>query len=144
MLLKLLFDPSLLKEKKQGEFSSTFGWHTLSKELQIFSACLPTSSLSSLFPFNAHHQLTFRFSFCYSPFTVRDASHGVDPNSSAFAPPDQSHFSIAPHHSSLTPVGEVAEEQRRPDLLIIMGAMWIGVSRDGQGGLRGKQRFFFF
>lgn len=59
---------------------------------------------------------------------VRDASHGVDPNSSAFAPPDQSHFSIQPHHSTLAPVGEAEEEQRRPDLLIIMGAMWIGVS----------------
>lgn len=61
--------------------------------------------------------------------TVRDAAHGVDPNSSAFAPPpDQSHFSISP--SGLAGVPEVgeepAEETRKPDLLIIMGSMWIG------------------
>ncbi|UZJ51739.1 hypothetical protein CBS101457_001059 [Exobasidium rhododendri] len=62
---------------------------------------------------------------------IRDAAHGVDPQSSAFAPPpDQSHFSISP--SGLAGVPEVgeepAEEPQRPDLLIIMGSMWIGTA----------------
>ncbi|PWN51515.1 MFS general substrate transporter [Violaceomyces palustris] len=56
---------------------------------------------------------------------IQDASHGVDPNSSAFAPPpDQSQFSIGV--GEMPPVAEEAEERRRPDLLIIMGALWIG------------------
>ncbi|CEH14542.1 related to multidrug resistance proteins [Ceraceosorus bombacis] len=60
---------------------------------------------------------------------IRDASHGVDPNSSAFIPPppDQSHFSV--QHSGLRlPDGPASEEVpgRRPDLYIILGAMWIG------------------
>lgn len=60
------------------------------------------------------------------PLAVRDASHGVDPNSSAFAPPpDQSHFSINPSGLRV-PEAIEEEESRRPDLLIIMGAMWIG------------------
>lgn len=67
----------------------------------------------------------------YPPPIVRDAAHGVDPNSSAFAPPpDQSHFSISP--SGLAGVPEVGEEPEeepaRPDLLIIMSSMWIGTA----------------
>lgn len=61
---------------------------------------------------------------------VRDASHGVDPNSSAFAPPDQSHFSI--NASALAGVPETAEESpaesQRSDILVIMCSMWIGTA----------------
>ena len=55
---------------------------------------------------------------------IQGAAHGVDPNSSAFVPLDQSHFSI-----SGVP-GAIAEEPEepplRPDIWVIMGAMWIG------------------
>lgn len=61
------------------------------------------------------------------PLSVRDATQGVDPNSSAFAPPDQSHFSISP--SGLGVVGEEASSEptsSRGEILIIMSSMWIG------------------
>ncbi|PWN94213.1 hypothetical protein FA10DRAFT_43433 [Acaromyces ingoldii] len=61
---------------------------------------------------------------------IRDASHGVDPNSSAFAPPDQSHFSI--NASGLAGVPETGEEPatetQRSDILVIMSSMWIGTA----------------
>lgn len=54
---------------------------------------------------------------------IQDATHGVDPNSSAFAPPpDQSHFSL-----NVAPIAEEASEPPlRADIVVIMGAMWIG------------------
>lgn len=58
---------------------------------------------------------------------IRDATQGVDPNSSAFAPPmDQSHFSV--NASGLARIDENSPEEdtTRPDILIIMGSMWIG------------------
>lgn len=61
----------------------------------------------------------------------RDATQGVDPNSSAFAPPDQSHFSInasgLAHGTSAEEAMQTVEEPAlRSDILIIMGSMWIG------------------
>ncbi|CBQ72114.1 related to multidrug resistance proteins [Sporisorium reilianum SRZ2] len=54
---------------------------------------------------------------------IQGAAHGVDPNSSAFVPLDQSHFSVAG-------VPAIAEEPEDPplraDIWVIMGAMWIG------------------
>lgn len=65
---------------------------------------------------------------CFSFTIVRDATQGVDPNSSAFAPPpDQSHFSLnASHFARHEETAVAAEEAQRPDILIIMGSMWIG------------------
>ncbi|GAK63741.1 major facilitator superfamily transporter [Moesziomyces antarcticus] len=55
---------------------------------------------------------------------IQGAAHGVDPNSSAFVPLDQSHFSV----SGIG--GAIAEEPEEPplraDIWVIMGAMWIG------------------
>ncbi|KDN52646.1 MFS general substrate transporter [Tilletiaria anomala UBC 951] len=70
---------------------------------------------------------------------IRDASHGVDPNSSAFAPPcDQSQFSI--NHSLIAgsainasgiavadgTAPDAAQPAIRSDVIVIMSAMWIG------------------
>jgi hypothetical protein len=64
---------------------------------------------------------------------IQDATAGVDPNSSAFIPPEASHFSIHPGQSSL---GRVEEEtvvessyqggRTQREALIILGSMWIG------------------
>ncbi|SPC67235.1 related to multidrug resistance proteins [Ustilago sp. UG-2017b] len=54
---------------------------------------------------------------------VQGAAHGVDPNSSAFIPLDQSHFSVAGIDAIAE---EPAEPPLRPDIWVIMGAMWIG------------------
>lgn len=55
---------------------------------------------------------------------IQGAAHGVDPNSSAFVPLDQSHFSIA----GVPPAVEEEPEEPplRADIWVIMGAMWIG------------------
>ncbi|CCF53325.1 hypothetical protein NDA11_004939 [Ustilago hordei] len=54
---------------------------------------------------------------------VQGAAHGVDPNSSAFIPLDQSHFSVAGIDAIAE---EPSEPPLRPDIWVIMGAMWIG------------------
>ncbi|TKY87293.1 hypothetical protein EX895_003970 [Sporisorium graminicola] len=54
---------------------------------------------------------------------IQGAAHGVDPNSSAFVPLDQSHFSI----SGIPAIAEEPEDPPlRADIWVIMGAMWIG------------------
>ncbi|PWY98492.1 MFS general substrate transporter [Testicularia cyperi] len=55
---------------------------------------------------------------------IQAATHGVDPNSSAFAPLDQSHFSL--NHAPATIPEEAPEPALRSDIWVIMGAMWIG------------------
>lgn len=73
-------------------------------------------------PAHAEDEAALAHESAFSAF--QDAAHGVDPNSSAFAPPaDHSHVTNA------TPGEAIAEaEAGRPlgALLLVMGAMWIG------------------
>lgn len=62
---------------------------------------------------------------------IRDAEHGVDPNSSAFIPPEASHFSV--QQSALAPVGQSHQDgltdmngRSRTEVFIILAAMWVG------------------
>lgn len=66
---------------------------------------------------------------------IQDAAHGVDPNSSAFIPPEASHFSVrhgGAGQSSLPAVEESAVEsdfqggRSRSEVFLVLGAMWIG------------------
>ncbi|GAC92702.1 hypothetical protein PHSY_000257 [Pseudozyma hubeiensis SY62] len=57
---------------------------------------------------------------------IQGAAHGVDPNSSAFVPLDQSHFSVAGLPPTVEEEAEPEEPALRADIWVIMGAMWIG------------------
>lgn len=90
-----------------------------------------TSLLSSSRPpadFDDEDQLAQESQFS----AIADATAGVDPNSSAFIPPEASHFSLA--HAGASSLGRVAEEpesdmiggRSRRDVFLILGSMWIG------------------
>ena len=60
---------------------------------------------------------------------IQDAAHGVDPNSSAFAPRESQFSNIAGDASRIsirTAAGEVPAGPSLSSILVILGAMWVG------------------